>query len=329
MKLFAFSPKYYNAPDEIISALVPNGLVTEAAWRSALESRIYNMVTKEPYPEIASKWACMALGCPIEDNPGNLFDVIFYANNLLRINLNFSNNSDLSDFEEYVFQSDLQIEEMIEACTIEDWVEIVANFVGGESLDCFEKHKGTLFDLYINEINKIGFDESLSRHYEYWKLRNYEKLDFYCEFDNECDCLTEFNVLSKTFDFYFSVQAKYDWIQISCIFLSDRKNILNNYRDLQRRTTSFNSNHATKLTPMITEERSLFHNKRLQLNGYKLELCHPDSSAMESIYQTFLLDILNFFECGEFNPLIPESQIYKVGFFSKYLKGELIKFNNF
>ena len=327
MKLLAFSPRYYNAPNEIISVFVPIGLVTERAWRNSLESRIYNMVMKEPYPEIASKWACMALGCSIEENPGNLFDAIFNANNLLRINLNFSVDSDVSDFEEYVFQSDIEIEEMIKACTIEDWVGIVANFVGGESLDCFEKHAGNLFNLYVDEINIIGLNDSLGRHYEYWKLRNCENLDFYCDFDIECDSIDEFNVISKTFNFYLTVQSKYDWIQISCIFLSKRKKVFKCYRDLQRNTASFNSNHATKLTAMITEENTWLYNRSLQLNGYKLELCYPDSSALEIIYKIFLLDILHFFECGEFHPLIPESCIYKVNLFTKYLKNELKKFN--
>jgi len=143
MKYIAFSPDCYTAPEEVLAAKVPAGIVTEKIWRDALSERLIELTLIESNPEKSAEWACSALDCPGIDNPNQIAQFIFERNSNLQtfINLSLIENGPNEYFPLVVIEDDQEALEAIDDTNLFDWVLHVAYFIGGDTLDVFLRHE--------------------------------------------------------------------------------------------------------------------------------------------------------------------------------------------
>jgi len=255
MGLFAFMPKYHDAPDELVAVTVPIGVVTREVWEEALAGRIYNLVMKEDSPAESSKLACQLLNCKVTDDPKKLAEVIFLNNILLKTQLKVAGISD-DHFCLIVDADDQFAKEILDSDTLLDWVICAREFVekNKEALLAYTAgtwHQKNEFEL----LNPQMLDQQL------WPYADYVKHKIYFLSDFQSSDSDEFSVFFNHSDFRFSISHHHNFLKICHVHLIENVTDYKDLSELTERVKRFNLNHALKLSFSQNESKKfLFKN---------------------------------------------------------------------
>lgn len=132
MALVAWAPKGMSVPMELVAVKLPLGPVTERQWWEALTDRVQELADKAREQETMQ--ACKALNV---QQPEYLNQA---GQSLVLHNLNLRTHMDLAIFDEppwpaTVTENDPEIQEILEAQTLMDWVDHARSLVSSSDLD--------------------------------------------------------------------------------------------------------------------------------------------------------------------------------------------------
>ena len=265
MELFAFMPKYHQAPDELVAVMAPMGLVTREVWEKALADRIYNLVMKEDSPAESSELACKLLKCSVTDDPKKLSKIIFLENNLLKTQLTVAGISD-DHFCLIAEDNDPYAKEVLENDTLLDWVVSARDFVQKNRETLLAYTDGTWSQKQdFERLNPQMLDKQLWPYADYVKGKNYLSCDF------ESSDSDEFHVFMNYGYSFFSVSYHHNFLQLCHVHLLKNEILYKDLSDLTNKVQKFNRNHASKLSFFHDESKKLFSKKAFKLNTVFLE----------------------------------------------------------
>jgi hypothetical protein len=282
MELFAFMPKYHQAPDELVAVMAPMGLVTREVWEKALADRIYNLVMKEDSPGESSELACKLLKCSVTDDPKKLSEKIFLENNLLKTQLTVAGISN-DHFCLIAENDDPYAKEVLENDTLLDWVICARDFVENNRETLLAYTAGTWSQKQnFERLNPQMLDKQLWPYADYFKGKNYLSFDF------ESSDSDEFDVFVRYSEFYFSIRHHHNFLELSQVRVIE--NVID-CKDLEVLTTEvkkFNRTHASKISFSHSESKKFLFKKIYKLSSFFLVLEVPLVSSLIDVEKTLL-----------------------------------------
>jgi hypothetical protein len=291
MELFAFMPKYHEAPDELVAVLVPYGVVTREVWEEALAARIYSLVMQEDSPAESSKLACKLLNCKETNDPKKLAEIIFLNNTLLKTQFKVAGISD-DHFCLVADKDDQFAMEVLSNDTLLDWVVCAREFVEKNKEALLAYTSGTWYEKnLLEQLNPQMLDQQL------WLYADYVKSKIYLSSDFQSSDPDEFLVFINHCDFYFSISHHHDFLKISHVHLIKNENEYKDLSDLTSNAKKFNRNHALKLSFFHTESKKFFFKKLYKLNSIFLTLEVPLAVSeldVEKTMKIFCKDLRSF-----------------------------------
>jgi hypothetical protein len=303
MKYLAFAPKYHCVPDELISVLVPPGIVTREIWEAALALRIESLALAEKSPNQASIVACKFLGCEVTEDPQELPEKIFHTNSLLKAQIKLGGIGD-EHFPVYVDENDETALDILENDSLDMWLAYARSFVEANKAALLAYTSGNGYERQEFENIKPHIIDAEIRPYADFIKRN---IDAYLDY--ESSDADEFGVFLKSYDFNFTIRHHHGCVLFTLVkILKTQKNNLE-INKLEKDVSKFNKTHASKVSFPFVETERFFFKKTHKLNSCFFELEFPLVSSKNEInktFATFFGDFRNLLINDSFSLPIPD-----------------------